>query len=162
MSTETAPSRRSYTDEDRARGLAALEAVGGRSKIASIATGYPSSTLERWASSAHVRSVQAVNPQLRAKSEQDLERGLLNVVTRGLKHLNHDELWAKGNVQQVAIAMGIANTHLRLVRSQPTSITASTDLASFLSSAYGKRTIDVPGVVHPVSSPGATRTTQEE
>lgn len=152
MSAEvgTAPQKqtyRSYSDEDKARGIAAMNAVGGRSSLAAIATGFPKTTLEGWVKSERVNSVQARSPDIRLKSEQDIERGLLKVIGRGLKRLNEPDAWERAGVKDAAIATGIAHTHLRLLRSQPTSISETRDLASFLSAAYGQpaRVVDTKG-----------------
>ena len=144
MSLEKPNGRRTYSDEDRARGLAALKAVGGRTKLAEAATGIPESTLDYWQKSARVTSVSRRYPDLRAKSEAILERRFLNGTLKGLTRLQDDDLWQKGNVQQVAIATGVMHTHLRLLRSQPTSISETRDLASFLAASYGK-VVDTKG-----------------
>jgi len=138
---------RVYSDADRAQGLATLAQTGGRSDLAAKALGIPRQTLERWGESQRVATVTALTSatpdyeQERRKSDAKLEQGLLNVVFRGLKRLSDRDAWEKAGVKDAAIATGIAHTHLRLLRSQATSITEQRgDLASFLvGAAYGVR-----------------------
>ena len=146
-----------YTDEDRARGLAAMDATGGRAKLAAAATGIPESTLEQWSKSARVRSVSARKPELRAKVEAQLEKGFENTIRRYLGHLQEMPLERTG-AKDAAIVAGIAHTHLRLLRSQPTSISETRDLASFLAAAYGERpaVVDVAARETPRSGSDST------
>lgn len=125
---------RVYTDDDRARGIAALEAAGGRSRLAEAVTGIPDSTLEQWRDSPRRQRTLSIQPELRAKAEKELEERFQKVAERMTEHVLDMDL-SKTGAKDAMIAAGIAQTHLRLLRSQPTSITAAADLTSFLRGA---------------------------
>lgn len=133
---------RVYSDQARSDAIAALEATGS-SKLAAIATGVPRKTIEEWRDSPRVHSVLRQEAEIRPKSEQWLEKSLLGVVRKGLDHLDRDDVWERAGVKDAAIAMGIAHTHLRLLRAQPTSISASADLTGFLRGAGYVEVIEV-------------------
>jgi len=133
---------RLYSDQAKSDALSTLRAVGS-SEIASIATGVPRKTLEEWRDSPRLASVLDQQAEIRHKSDEWVEKGLLNVIRKGLDHLDKDEVWAKAGVKDAAIATGIAHTHLRLLRSQPTSITAAADLTSFLRAGGYVEVVDV-------------------
>ena len=137
---------RDYTAEEKAQAYAAMQATGGRSELVSVATGIPRTTLETWQGNGRLeRSVSRLGDEVRRKSEQELEKRLERVALKGLDRLQDDDIWERATVQQAAIATGISLTHLRLSRNQPTSITASADLASFLETAGYVDVIDVGG-----------------
>ena len=147
--------RRHYSEQDRQRGLAALAAVGGRAELAAIALGVPRKTVERWREMDERRQEQGLSARdqdrfvaLRRKSERDIERGLLRVITHGLKRLNSPKAWAAAGVKDAAIATGIAHTHLRLLRTQTTALVGHVDLAAFLRGAGY-----VPGAAAPPALP---------
>jgi len=129
---------RTYTDAERLHGIAAVHAAGGRFKLAALETGYPENTLRRWVENVQTGgSVSRVNPELRAKVEQELDERFQKVVLRMTDHVLDAPLERTG-VKDAMIAAGIAHQHLRLLRNQPTSISETRDLASFLSAAYGQ------------------------
>ena len=133
---------RIYGDDERAQALRVLEATG-RPEVASIATGIPRQTLQNWKANGRLeRSVQAMDDQVRRKSEQELENRLERVALRMTDHVLEVPL-EKTGVKDAMIAAGIANTHLRLLRSQPTNISVHADLTSFMRSAGYVEVVDV-------------------
>ncbi|MEM8599296.1 MAG: transposase [Bacteroidota bacterium] len=111
-------SRRYYSDAQRAEALAALEANDGNVAATSRQTGISTSTLRGWRDAPD----RAAPTELRAEKKAGLADRL-----EALAHDLIDDLAKperrRGNVKDVATAIGIAVDKARLLRGESTEIT---------------------------------------
>ena len=110
--------RRSYSDEERANALAALDANDGDVSRTARQLGVPRKTLEDWAK-GHVHPAVA---EVRQEKKGTLADAIEGVAWKLL-----DALPGKvpdADLRQTATALGIAIDKMRLLREQPTSITS--------------------------------------
>jgi transposase-like protein len=112
--------RRRYSDSQKAEALAALDAKGGNVRATAIALGIPHKTLDCW---ANERGVHEEVAQMRTGKREDLADRL-----EALAHVLMDSIGDKisdANLSNVSVSLGIAIDKMRLLREQPTSITAA-------------------------------------
>jgi hypothetical protein len=112
--------KRQYSDTQKAEALAALDANGGKVKPTAAALSIPEKTLEEWSKN------RGINPEvanIRAGKREDLADRL-----EELAHSLLDGAAGKildANLSNVSVSLGIAIDKMRLLREQPTSITAA-------------------------------------
>jgi transposase-like protein len=113
-------SKRQYSDSLKAESLAALDANGGNVRATAATLGIPHKTLDDW---ANERGVNEEVAELRTGKREDLADRL-----EALAHTLLDSVAGKihdANLSNVSVSMGIAIDKMRLLREQPTSITAA-------------------------------------
>jgi transposase-like protein len=116
----SAPRRRQYSDSQKAEALAAVDANGGNVSATAAALGIPQKTLDCW---FRKRGVNPEVAQMRLGKKEDLADRL-----EDLAHKLLDSATAKigdANLSNVTVALGISIDKMRLLREQPTSITAA-------------------------------------
>ena len=111
--------RRHYSDEDRAAALAALRANGGNVRRTAGQVGVPASTLAGWAAGDHA----PVGAELRAGKKLELADRFEEIARAALGRVTAAKL-DEANAPQLLTAAGIAVDKMRLLREQPTEITA--------------------------------------
>jgi transposase-like protein len=114
--------KRSYSDDERASALAALDANGGDVAHTARQIGIPRKTISEWANGRVHPDV--ANARLE-KKECLADR--LEVVARQLVDLIPEKA-KDAELREVAVAFGIAVDKMRLLREQPTTISRSADL----------------------------------
>lgn len=118
--------QRDYSSTEKAAALAALEANNGNLRRTARALKVPKSTLERW-------KKNQINPEvsrLRSQEKQNLADAIESVVWEIVGAM--PEKIEKAGLKDSAIAVGTGIDKFRLLRDQPTSITANADRTSFL------------------------------
>jgi transposase-like protein len=133
--------KRQYSDAQKAEALAALDANGGNVKRTASLLGIPHKTLDDWSKELGINDDVA---EIRAGKRGDLADRL-----EGIAHVLLDSIESKipdANLSNVSVSFGIAVDKMRLLREQPTSITAAlTDderadrVASLLDRARARR-----------------------
>lgn len=112
--------RRQYSDSQKAEALAAVDANGGNVAATAAALGIPQKTLDCW---SRLRGVHPEVVQMRSGKREDLADRL-----EDLAHKLLDKAEGKigdANLSNVTVALGISIDKMRLLREQPTSITAA-------------------------------------
>jgi hypothetical protein len=111
--------KRRYSDEDKAVALAALDANGGNLARAASETGVPRKTLAEWASGRVADGVA----DIRHQKKEDLADRL-----EAIAHALVDAIPGKvkdADLARIATSLGITIDKMRLLREQPTAITAN-------------------------------------
>lgn len=116
MILEGMSERRSYSDEEKAEALAALDANAGDAEATARATGIPRTTIMSWAS----RGVPERVTQLRQGKKEDLA-DRFEEIARQLVDAIPAKI-ASAPLQAVATSAAIAVDKMRLLREQATSI----------------------------------------
>lgn len=112
--------RRQYGEREKAAALAYLDACGGNQNKTARDFGVPRATLQRWIAG---QGIAGDVPQLR-----QVEKGNLADRLESLAHQLIDAAPGKipdAALSQVSMSLGIAVDKMRLLREQPTSITAA-------------------------------------
>lgn len=111
--------RRSFSDNDKAAALAALDANGGNVYKTAKELGVSYSTLHSWSNGVGVNSdVSAVRDEKKIELADKLEA----VANRYADHLLEDATVLKTGAKDAAITVGTAIDKMRLLRGLPTEI----------------------------------------
>lgn len=150
------PTRRRYSDEERAEALAALAANGGDLAATARQLGLPRKTLEGWARGR----TPAPAADLRHEKKASLADRLDELAHALVGDLLTDRV---ASYKDKALSMGIAIDKARLLRGQPTAITDHThrpDLSRLTDAelealeALAARVNPQPGATGPPAGPG--------
>jgi transposase-like protein len=117
------PTRRRYSDEERANALAALSANADDVNHTANQLGIPRKTLENWAKGARHPEAAQLGQEKKPELADALEE-----VARKLADAMPAKI-ADASLRDTAIAMGIAVDKMRLLREAPTSITQTNGTA---------------------------------
>jgi len=145
---------RKYTDEQIAGALAALTANAGNVLRTSRELGVHQSTIRQWAGRS-VKLGKQVPQAIKETASTRIANELEDMIGLALAKLRHGltvvDPAKSHDVQAIATSMAIMTDKMRLLRSEPTNITADLDLASFLrQSGYDRVRIVAPTVALPV------------
>jgi len=141
--------RRSYSDEDKAVALAALEANGGNKQRTAKDLCIPKSTLTEWANGSGAKNAET---ELRHQKKADLANEL-EAIAHQLAGAMGDKI-ANANLQQTATSLGITIDKMQLLRGKPTGIVENVGLtdderaarvAALLDAARARRDGRTPG-----------------
>jgi transposase-like protein len=131
------PTKRRYSDEERANALAALAANGGNVNRTASQLRIPAKTLENWQKgSCHPEAAE--NGE---RKKGPMADALEAVAWKLLDSI--PEKIARAPLNQTATALGIALDKARLLRGEPTNITQ--DLAGLSDDELDRRIADVEG-----------------
>jgi transposase-like protein len=123
--------RKTWGDEDKIAGIAALEANNGNLILTSQQLGIPTSTLHMWSKTHKAGKLIPTNgplkpdPEAVAKANEEFRRRL----DEKLEALVHQLLDAapgkieKANLRDTMVAVGIGIEKMKLLRGEPTAIT---------------------------------------
>lgn len=128
--------KRRYSDQDRAAGLALLDANGGNLSETSRQSGYPIKTLADWRDGAVADDVA----EIRKEKKQELSE-LFEGIARDILKAAPDKI-DDATLKDAMVAAGVAVDKMQLLKGQPTNITqtnadpadARRELAEFLHS----------------------------
>lgn len=106
--------RRSFSDNDKAAALAALDANGGNVLRTAKQLNVPRSTLQEWANGRVNHDV----PELRQRKKEDLASRLVEIAHQLIDAIP-DKIY-DANLQQVSTSLGIAVEKIQLLQGQAT------------------------------------------
>lgn len=121
--------RRHYSDAERARGLEALRANGGKVNKTAHELGVPSSTLRHWRDTPTMAAPAATRDEQRQALTDLLEEWARAALSYGLAWLRSGPPLDSRNIRSVMVGMGIAVDKLVLLRRREAG-TKPDDLAS--------------------------------
>src|SRR5262245_39693868 len=110
--------QRSYSNDDRAMALAALDANSGNLARTARETGVPRMTLREWARGRVGAGVTTARQEKRSSLADELEAIAWRLIESAPAKIN------SANLSQTMTALGIAIDKMRLLRSQATVIAA--------------------------------------
>lgn len=110
------PTRRRYSDDDRANALAAVAANGGNVELTAAQLGIPESTLRSWVKGDRHPEAAHLCDEKKGPLADHLE-----AIAWRLADVLPDKLPAAG-LQQVATSLGIVIDKMQLLREKPTGI----------------------------------------
>jgi transposase-like protein len=111
--------KRSYSDEDRATALAALDANGGNLSRTASEMGVPRTTLQEWAAGRVAERVTDIRQEKKGALADRLEE-IAHTLVDAIPNKVSD-----ADLREVSTSLGITIDKMRLLREQPTAITAN-------------------------------------